>query len=188
MQYFEVHTSQTAPAASGVQLRQIAKSFGFIPNLAGILAEAPAALEAYFTLGRLFDQTSLTSAERQVVLLAVSRENRCEYCVAAHTVVARMQKVPEAVIEAVREDERIPDSKLEALRAFTVALVRKRGHLADADLQAFLDAGFTKQNVLEVIVGLAMKTVSNYTNHIAGTPLDEAFAAAAWSPAACVCH
>lgn len=188
MQPFEVHTTQTAPAASRMQLQQIAKSFSFIPNLAGVLAEAPAALEAYFTLGRLLDQTSLTPAERQVVLLAVSRENRCEYCMAAHTVIARMQKVPEAVIEAVRQGERVPDSKLEALGLFTAALVRKRGRPDRAELQAFFDAGYTKRNVLEVIVGLAMKTVSNYTNHMAQTPLDDAFANAAWAPVDCACR
>ncbi len=187
MNSFPVHTLQTAPERSRVRLKQIEKSFGFIPNLAGVFAEAPAALEAYFTLADIFEKTTLTPAQRQVVLLAVSRENRCHYCMAVHTTVARMQNLPEPVIQALRGGQRLGDPKLEALRAFAADLVGKRGLLDAAELQAFLDAGYTRQTVLEVIVGLAMKTISNYTNHIAATPLDKAFQAAAWSPEACVC-
>ncbi len=181
MTQFPVHTPESAPAASARKLELIRQNLGFIPNLAGVLAEAPAALESYFSLGALFDKTSLSRTERQVVLLAVSRENRCEYCMAAHTVVARMQSVPESVIESIRNDDRIPEAKLEVLRRFTTAIVRKRGVLDKEDLDAFFNVGYSKAHVLEVIVGVAMKTISNYTNHIAATPLDAAFASAAWS-------
>jgi len=181
MTQFSLHTIETAPSASVRQLAAIQKNFGFIPNLAGVLAEAPAALESYFSLGALFDKTSLSATERQVVLLTASRENRCHYCLAAHSVVALMQSVPEPVIESIRNDDRIADARLEALRRFTTAIVRKRGMLDPKDLEAFFGAGYSRAHVLEVIVGVAMKTISSYTNHIADTPLDEAFALAAWS-------
>ena len=188
MIHYPVHTAESAPPASARQLESIQKNLGFIPNLAGVLAEAPAALESYFSLGALFDKTSLSRTERQVVLLAVSRQNRCEYCMAAHTVIARMQSVPDSVVEAIRNGGRIEDAKLEALRCFTTATVRKRGVLDKEDLEAFFNAGYSRAHVLEVIVGVAMKTISNYTNHIAATPLDDAFASAAWTESpACAC-
>jgi uncharacterized peroxidase-related enzyme len=187
---FPVHTIESAPEESKAQLQQVAKSFGMLPNLAGVLAEAPAALEAYFTLGRIFDETSFTPTERQVVLLSVSTENACEYCVAAHSVIAGMQKVPGDVVQAILEGHPISDPKLEALRRLTTAVVAHRGRLDSEELGRFYAAGYEKRQLLEVIVGVGMKTVSNYVNHVADTPLDAAFQPAAWkrtSEAACAC-
>lgn len=188
MTRYPLHTVESAPAPSAPQLEKVQKKLGFIPNLYAVLADAPAALASYLTLGSLFDETSLNPTERQIVLLAASRTNHCEYCMAAHTVVARMQSIPEGVIEALRSGRPITDTKLEALRTFTVAVVRKRGDLDEEDLDSFLDAGYSRAQILEVLVGVAMKTLSNYTNHIAATPLDSAFASAAWSEKpACAC-
>ncbi|MHB0969790.1 MAG: carboxymuconolactone decarboxylase family protein [Thermoanaerobaculia bacterium] len=187
---FTIHTSESAPEQSRGQLQQVAKSFGMIPNLAGVLAEAPAALEAYFTLGRLVDETSFTPVERQVVLLSVSAENGCEYCVAAHSAIAGMQKVPGDVVQAIRDGHAIADPKLEALRRLTTAVVAKRGRLDEDDLARFHAAGYGNRQLLEVIVGVGMKTISNYVNHVAETPLDAPFAKLAWTrpvPAACSC-
>jgi alkylhydroperoxidase family enzyme len=100
---------------------------------------------------------------------------------AAHTVVARMQKVSADVIEAIREDRPIDDSRLETLRAFTTAVIEKRGWVSDNDISTFLAAGFSRAQILEVIVGISFKTLSNYTNHIVDTPLDAEFQSGAWS-------
>jgi alkylhydroperoxidase family enzyme len=107
-----------------------------------------------------------------------------EYCVAAHSVIAGMQQVPGDVVGAIREGKPIADAKLEALRRFTSAVTKTRGRPAEDDSRAFLATGFTQAQILEVVLGVGMKTLSNYTNHIAGTPLDSAFAKAAWSKAA----
>jgi alkylhydroperoxidase family enzyme len=93
-----------------------------------------------------------------------------------------MQKVPTDVVEAIREDRPISDSKLQALRAFTTAVVEKRGWVSDEDVSTFVAAGYSKAQILEVILGVSFKTLSNYTNHIANPPLDEAFETGAWSP------
>ncbi len=188
MTYFPVHTIDTAPADSRPQLEQIGHSLGMIPNLAGVLAEAPAALEAYFTLGKIFDRTSLTPAERQVVLLSISVENECTYCVAAHSAIAAMQKVPENVVRAIREGQPISDTRLEALRRLTSAIVSRRGRPDRKDIDRFFAAGFDRRQLLEVIVAVGMKTISNYVNHLAETPLDAAFAKLAWAPPAPACH
>lgn len=182
MNPFVVHSQETAPEASRFALAGAQSKFGFVPNLIGMLADSPATVGGYLGLGEQFEKSSFTPAERQVVLLAVSFENGCDYCMAAHTVVAGMSRVPAAAIEALRSGEPLPDARLEALAGFTRAVVRERGRVSERELAAFLAAGFTRAQVLEVVLGVAMKTLSNYANHIARTPLDPAFAAARWEP------
>ncbi len=182
MRKFDVHTRDTASAKSAESLLNAEKAFGFIPNLVGILAESPAALNGYLTLGQIFDESSFSPTERQVVILATSRFNECRYCVAAHSVVADLQEVPADVIEAIRSDQPIADSKLQALRTFTTAVVEARGWVTEDETAAFLAAGYSKAQILEVILGISFKTLSNYVDHVADTPLDEAFAPKAWAP------
>jgi len=175
-------TVDNAPEQARPLLEKAKKKYGFIPNLLGVMAHAPATLEAYMTLSGLFDQTSLSPTERQVVLLATSAENECTYCVAAHTAIAQMQNLDPDAVGAIRNGDPIPDDKLEALRRFAVEVVTTRGWPSDEARQAFHDAGYTDAHALEVILGVGMKTLSNYTNHAADTPLDDAFADAAWEP------
>jgi len=177
---FTIHTPETAPAASKLLLDKSQKAFGRVPGLHGVLAEAPKALEAYQVLGTLFQDTSLTTIEQHVVWLTINYENDCGYCVPAHTGLAKRDAVPDDVIEALRNGTPIADPKLEALRTFTVQVVQKSGWVTDDDVQAFLDAGYTKQQILEVILGLAHKIISNYTNHVAKTPVDAVFKKFAW--------
>ncbi len=180
---FGVHTIKSAPEASRPILEKAQKTLGFVPNLYGIFAESPAMLEAYATLGGIFDRsTSFSATERQVVLLTAIFENECDYCMAAHSTIAGMQCVPDDVVQALRGGEPIPDARLEALSDFARKVVRERGWVSEGDVQAFLDAGFTQAQLLEVILGIGMKTLSNYANHIARTPVDEAFQANAWTP------
>jgi AhpD family alkylhydroperoxidase len=176
---FPVHSIESAPAGSKPILTGAKSAFGFVPNLLGMLAESPAALEAYRGVDAAFQKTSLTPIEQQVVLLAVSVRNKCRYCVAAHTVIAGGARVPAEVVEALRNERPIADPKLEALRRFTETVIRTRGWAND-DLSGFLGAGYTRAQVLEVLVGVTQKTLSNYANHLAETPLDDAFAKAAW--------
>ncbi len=182
MTKFIVHTKDTAPEQSVAVLEGAEKAFGFVPNLMGTMAESPATAKGYLTLSQIFDQTSFSRTERQVILLAASRYNECHYCMAAHSVIAEMQKVPQEVIEAIRNDRPITDPKLEALRHFTTRMVDKRGWVSDEERQAFVDAGYTRQQILEVILGVSYKTLSNYVNHMVDTLVDAAFAAKAWTP------
>jgi len=110
-----------------------------------------------------------------------NRLNNCTYCMAAHTAESRIQKVPAEVVRALREGTPIANFKLEALRLFSIKINQNRGFVDQTDLDAFLAAGYTKANILEVIVGTGLKVLSNYTNHIAETPVDKAFQADAWS-------
>lgn len=186
MAEFTLHTPETAPDGARERLEAAQKRLGFVPNLWAIQAEAPALLEGYQTLNAIFEEkTSFDASERQTVLMTINFDNACHFCMAAHTGIAKKQGVPEAVIEALRDDTPLPDAKLEALRRFTRAAVGKRGWVEEADVQAFLDAGYTQRQVLEVILGVGLKVLSNYTNHVADTPVNEAFQKFAWSkPAA----
>lgn len=180
MAKFTTHTLESATAEGREVLEQVKAKFGFIPNLLGNMAEAPVTAKGYLALGDLLGQSSFSPTEEQVVLLTVSRYNECTYCIGAHSAVAEMQKVPADVVESIRNDEPIADARLEALRRFTRRVVDQRGWISDEELGEFFAAGYDRQQVLEVVLGVAMKTISNYTNHLANTELDEAFAAHAW--------
>ncbi len=180
MTKFTIHTEETAPEASKPFVQGAVKAFGFLPNLTATFAESPAMVEAYGVLSGIFEKTDLNATERQIVLMTTSRLNECTYCMAAHTTVSQMQKVPADVVEALRYGIAIRDSKLQALQTFTARIHATRGNVTEADLQAFFDAGYTKGNVLDVILGAGLKTLSNYTNHVVQTPVDSAFQHNAW--------
>jgi len=182
MSTFKLHTLASAPAGSLPILEAANKGLGFVPNLYAHLAESPVTLEAYKQLGALLEKSAFTPEEQQLILLAVSVDNECTYCVAAHSFIARnMVKVPADTISALRSGGAIPNAKLNTLATFTRAVVRERGWVADRqELKNFFAAGYTKQHALEVILGVAMKTISNYANHLTNTPVDAAFVNEVW--------
>ncbi len=181
MTTFTIHTPDSAPVESKEQLETTQQRNGLIPNLYGVLAEAPIALEAYETLASLLMRASFTPTERHVVWFTINAYHDCHYCMAAHTLLAKGEGVPEDVIETARAVRSYEDPKLESLRVFTLNLVENRGWASPNDLEAFLAAGFTKQNVLEILVVIAHKVLSNYTNHIVATPVDDAFKRFTWT-------
>lgn len=181
MANFVTHTEDTAPIEALPIISKMTKSYGFLPNLLGTMAESPALLEAYTTLAGIFDKTSLTQTERQVVMMTNNLLNDCEYCMAAHSVISKMNGVEADVIESLRNNTALADPQLEALRQFTITVNKTRGWPEQQAVEAFLNAGYTEQNILEVILGTSLKVLSNYTNHIAQTPLDDAFKPAKWS-------
>ncbi|MCQ8184791.1 carboxymuconolactone decarboxylase family protein [Parvularcula maris] len=181
MSDFTIHDIQSAPEGSKPLLEGSQKAFGSIPNLHGVMAESPQHLEAYQKLHELFQATSFTNEERTVVWQTINVENHCHYCVPAHTAIAKSQGVSDDVTNALREERPLADSRLEALRQFTLSVVREKGEVSKDDLEAFYAAGFDKRAVLDVILGLSQKVLSNYVNHIADTPVDKAFQPFAWN-------
>jgi alkylhydroperoxidase family enzyme len=177
---FTLHTADTAPQDSKPLLDKSVKAFGMVPGLHAVMAEAPGLLEGYQVLHQLFLDSSFNDEETTVVWQTINVEHNCHYCVPAHTGIAKGMKVDDAITEALRNETPLPTERLEALRTFTLAVVRERGFVDDATVQTFLDAGYTKRNVLEVILGLSQKVMSNYTNHLAETPIDEPFKKFEW--------
>lgn len=170
----------TAPTATHTLLEGAKLKFGFIPNLLGVLANSPAALKAYLSVSEAIEKSSLTAIEQQIVAIAVSAENGCEYCVAAHSAIASMARAPAQAVQATRSRTAIEVPRLDALREFTAAVVETRGRPGEVALSRFLSAGFNSEQLLDVIAIVAMKTLSNYTNHLAETPLDAQFAEHRW--------
>jgi len=180
MTTLKVHNIESAPQESKPLLENSLKAFGMLPGLHGVLASSPQTLEAYQKLHELFMNTSFNEEELTVVWQAINVEHACHYCVPAHTGIANMMKVDEAITEALRNETPLENPKLEALRTFALIVVRNRGNVSQEELDAFYSAGYGEQQVLEIILGVSQKVISNYTNHIANTPVDDAFKKFAW--------
>lgn len=178
-------TAHDAAPRAKTSLENAQQALGFIPNMYAYMANAPILLDSYlYTYGLFRQESGFTSAEQEVVFLTISRENGCHYCVAAHSFVAdAMSKVPTEVTDAIRDGREIPDDRLQALSAYTRAVLNSRGHPCQASTAAFLAAGYTEQHILNIVQAIAVKTMSNYANHLFGTPLDQVFEARAWQPA-----
>ncbi len=177
----KVHSIESAPEGSKESLKQSVEAFGMLPGLHGVLASSPNTLEAYKTVHGLFQNSSFDAEELTVVWQTINVEHGCHYCVPAHTAIAHMMKVDGEITEALRNGTAMPNPKLQALHETTLKIVRNRGQLTQEDLNTFYNAGYQESQVLEIILGVAQKTISNYTNHIANTPVDEPFQKFAWS-------
>jgi len=167
MSTLKIQTIESAPSESKKSLEQSVKAFGMLPNLHGVLATSPQVLEAYKML--------------TVIWQTINIEHECHYCVPAHTAVAHMMKVDPTLTEALRNREAMPNEKLQILHNTTLSIVRNRGRISDSELETFYKVGYEERQVLEIILGLAQKTISNYANHIANTPIDTPFEKFAWS-------
>src|SRR5215467_314816 len=152
MTKFAVHTIEGAPVRSRPLLEGVKQALGFVPNLYGVFAESPAALQGAIAIWDAFSHSSLSSVEQQLVVLAVSEANDCEYCVAAHSTLAkRMARIDPRLVDATRRRTPLADAKLDALVNFTRKVVERRGLLAEVDVAAFFEAGYTRAQVLEVL-------------------------------------
>ena len=158
------------------------KSLGFVPNMYKSMGNNPALLDSYIYAYNSFRANSgFNSVEQEVVFLSVAYENNCEYCMAAHSFIGdKMSKVPTEVTDAIRDGKQIPDVKLAALSKLTRSLTANRGNVSQDETDEFLAAGFTEIQILGIIAGIAVKTISNYSNHNTNPVLDDAFAGRAW--------
>jgi uncharacterized peroxidase-related enzyme len=171
-------TIANAPQASKPVLEKIKTANGFIPNLMAIFANSSAVLQGYVALDSAFEGGSFRPRERQLILLAASVENNCNYCTAAHsTVLKTALHTPDEIVSAARNNETVPDAKLNALVTLVKELVRERGYAREETIHNFIAAGYKKEQVMELLLGIALKTISNYLDHISPAPLDKVFAA-----------
>jgi AhpD family alkylhydroperoxidase len=180
MNKFKVYDIADAPSNSREHLEKIKQDHGYIPNEYGVMAESPALLKSYLALTELFDKVTLTAQEQKIVLLTASQENGSEYCVDVHSRAAEKHKVPAEVIGAIHAGKPLKDKKLEALRAFTALAVNCRGKVSESAVADFLSSGYTRANILEVVLDISMATLTNYTNLVAKTLLDQQPEAKIW--------
>jgi len=180
MNAFAFPTAETAAPEARALLAGPQAQLGFLPNLLAGLSNAPPVLAAYADLSRHFGQVGLTATEMQAVLVAASVENACGYCVAAHSTFATKAGIAPDALAALRCGDTPPDPKLAALVTFTRHLIREQGRVDDAALNEVLAAGYTREQALGVLIGIAMKSLANLGNHLMRTPLDSQFAARRW--------
>jgi alkylhydroperoxidase family enzyme len=180
MPTFTSHTIESAPEASKPLLEISKKAYGRLPGLHAVMAESPAVLEGYQAIASFAMKTSMNADELTVVWQTINVENECHYCVPAHTGMAKMMKVDDSITQALRDETPLASAKLEALRKFTLQVVRQRGFVDEAQFEAFFEAGFEHSTALEIILVLAQKTMTNYINHFAKTPVDAPMQAFLW--------
>lgn len=175
-------TIETSQGSGKAMLEAAKAQMGFIPNMYANMVNSPGLLETYL-LGykRFRAESGFSPVEQEVVLLTISRFNACTYCMAAHSMIAdMMSKVPADVLERLRTGEPIPDARLGALSLFTHVLLEQRGNPTSAQLNDFKVAGYSDRQVLEIFLAIAVKTLSNYSNHVFHTEVDAPFQKYVW--------
>ena len=173
MAYFPLLEKDTAPENSVEWLEKAEANFGMIPNVEKVMALSPQLLAGYTFMWDGFNTSTLDEQERQVVYMTANYENECDYCVPWHTILAEQSGLSKEDVTALRGGGTLSNPKHDALSIFTRCLIANRGKASQIQLQDFFDIGYTDQQALEVILALSIKLISNYTNSIAGTPLDK---------------
>lgn len=173
-------TTDHDPAVASL-LTTAEAGIGMIPNMYAHMANSPALLETYLSGYSAFrSESGLSAAEQEAVFLAISERNECDYCMAAHSAVADMAKVPTEITDAIRSGQPISDERIAALVAFTRVMLATSGHPTVSDVESFLAAGYSEVNVLHIVLAIAVKTLSNFSNHLFHTPVDSVFASRTW--------
>jgi uncharacterized peroxidase-related enzyme len=169
----------TADEAQRSLLATAQKQVGFIPNMYANMVNVPAVLGTYLHgYGQFRSDSGFSPAEQEVVFLAISKVNGCSYCTAAHSMIAdKVSKVAAPVLAAIRSGKSIPDEKLGTLFQFATEMTESRGRPSQESANAFLAAGYTEKHIMNIVLAIAVKTLSNYSNHLFNTEVDERFAA-----------
>ena len=163
---------ETAPAAAKPLLEAVKKQMGSVPNLFRAVANSPAALEGYLGLNGALAKGSLDSKTRERIALAVAEINGCGYCLSAHTYIGKnIAKLDDAEITANRSGTS-NDLKANAAVQFAVKVVNARGHVSDADIATVKAAGFDDAQIVEIVLHVALNTLTNYVNEVVSTEID----------------
>jgi uncharacterized peroxidase-related enzyme len=181
---FQIHTIESAPEDSAAALRTLEQGLGFVPNLAATMAESPVLVNGFVDLRKTLATAELTGVEREIVALAVSLENDCDYCMAAHSTFALMQEADRRAVTAARAGEAPDDPRLGALYRFTRSLVVKRGHVTDEETEVLLDAGYSRRALFDIVAQVGFTTLANLAHSISKAPVDGAFEPQVWVRAA----
>jgi uncharacterized peroxidase-related enzyme len=163
---------EASPAASQPLLQAVKKQLGVVPNLFRLVGNSAAALEGYLGLNGALAKGALEAPTRERIALAVAEINGCDYCLSAHSYLGKnLAKLSDAEIAANRGGGST-DAKADAAVHFAVELVNARGHVSAADVQAVKQAGYTDAQVIEIVLHVALNTLTNYVNEMAKTEID----------------
>jgi uncharacterized peroxidase-related enzyme len=170
MTVFNVPTRDEVSPANQALFDTLKKGIGMVPNLYAALAYSEHALASYLALQNA--KSSVTGKAREVVNLVVSQVNTCEYCLAAHTAIGKMNGFTDAQVLEIRSGKASFDAKLDALARLVKSMATERGHAEPALVDAFFAAGWTRENLVDVIVVIGDKTVTNYLHGVTQVPVD----------------
>jgi alkylhydroperoxidase family enzyme len=180
MSNYPVHTIESAPAQSKPVLQQLRQAFGLVPNIAATMAASPVLINGFIGLFERVHASSLTEQQIQTLLLTNAVTNASEWAVAFHTALALKQGVRAADVDAIRHARLPDDAGLAALSALARTLIEKRGRLAESDRRQFFEAGFSAEQILEVIAVVAASTITNYAGSVTRPPLEAQFEEFVW--------
>ena len=178
---YAIHTTESAPETAADALRALQAAVGVIPNLAATMAESPALLRGFLALRELYGTTGFSGGEVQVLSLTAAYENDCAWCVAFHTAMALKEGVDRDAVDTIRRGGAPADPRLGPLCEFARAMVRNRGRIDPPTWQAFLAAGYSKRQALDVVMGMAFSLMANYAGHVTDPPLDAFLTAHGWT-------
>jgi uncharacterized peroxidase-related enzyme len=151
------------------------KMVGFVPNLYAYFAKNETALGDYLALQNR--KSTLRAKERELINLVTSQVNGCRYCQSAHTVFGKMNGFTEEQVLEIRKGSASFDSKLDALAKFTLSVVENRGRATEESKEAFFAAGYTEANLIDVVIVVGDKTISNYIHNLTHLEIDWPLAA-----------
>ncbi|MGC5013418.1 carboxymuconolactone decarboxylase family protein [Streptosporangium sp. DT93] len=177
---FVAHTADSAPSDIRPTVEAVTRKFGYLPAPVALMADSPQLLKGFLAASASFEQATLGQLEREIVILTVATRNRCHVCVAMHTATLAGLEAPPELVEALRARRPLADARLEAVRRFTLAVMDGLGAVDEKETRAFLDAGHTARNALEVVLGVGAYTISTFANRLVEAPLDPQLSAFAW--------
>ena len=181
MQKFVVHTIGSAPEKSKPTLRGMQEKFGFLPNIMGTMAENPVLLNGFAATFGSFHGGSFDECEKQVLLLTNAVTLKCPWTIAAHSTFAIEDGISEGDIKAIRDGKLPENRKYRALSQFTKTLMESKGNATEADIEKFTSTGYSKAQVLEVVLCIGISTTTAATTNVAATPIEDRFKAQIWA-------
>ncbi len=169
---FPAHSPTSAPEPSRALMHAVQQKNGFLPDAVARLAESPHVLATLLQHFKAFEATSLSPLEREVVTMCVARAHDCHLCLAMHSALLSARGAPPALLQALRTGAPLEDPRLEALAAFTREVLAKAGAVGQETRARFCAVGFTSAQALEVVLGVAVYTLSTYANRLTGAQVD----------------
>jgi uncharacterized peroxidase-related enzyme len=184
MSRLSLPTVDEAPEAAQAGLELVVSKNGFLPNLFRLLANSPVSLEAYHMLAAITSRGNFSIGEREAIQITAAAAQGCGICVAGHTALAyRKAGLAEHIVDALRDRKFVPDERLNAIANFTRAVIRSLGNVTDEELRDFYLAGFSESDVIELILGISLATLCNFTSNLGRPSLNPELAPYAWKSA-----
>ncbi len=175
--WFTDHTIESAPPASRRSMTATRNHLGYLPAATARWAASPQLLDGFGKLSGLFESSTLDPVAREVVVMTIAIKNGCHLCVAMHTARLTALEADADLIAALRSAGPVADDRLEAIRAFTLRVLDTAGRVGDEAMRTFLASGYTRQNALEVVLGIGTYTMSTLANRLTDAPVDEQLSA-----------